>query len=198
MKRNILALIFAVNLAASCSYGAVVGVPVDEEKNPVVLIETSMGDIQVRIDPQKAPITVRNFLGYVNSGFYNGTIFHRVIKNFMIQGGGYTVDLQQKPTGPPIRNEAGNGLKNRRGTIAMARPITVDSATSQFFINVNDNGFLDHKDDSIQEYGYAVFGKVIDGMKVVDRIVAVATGKKKDMKDLPKAPVIIKSIKVIR
>jgi len=161
-------------------------------------METSMGAIRIRLDPQTAPLTVKNFLDYVNSGFYDGTIFHRVVKNFVVQGGGYTVDLQLKPTGAPIRNEAGNGLRNRRGTVTMARPFEVDTATSQFFINVSDNTLLNHKDDSIQGYGYAVFGRVINGMKVVDAIAAVATGKQKGMRKVPKTPVIIRSIRIVR
>ena len=135
-----------------------------------VVIETNYGEITVELDDEKAPLSVANFLAYVDSGHYNGTIFHRVIKDFMIQGGNFTADMAPKQTGAPIKNEAGNGLRNLRGTIAMARTGVVDSATSQFFINLKDNGFLDHKDTSIRGYGYAVFGKVIEGMEVVDKI----------------------------
>ncbi|HEX2769962.1 MAG TPA: peptidylprolyl isomerase [Geobacteraceae bacterium] len=166
-------------------------------KNPVVLMETSMGNVKIQLDPQKAPISVKNFLDYVKSGFYGGTVFHRVIPGFMVQGGGFTADLQQKPTKAQIRNEAGNGLKNDRGTIAMARTMIVDSASAQFFINVADNAALNHRDDSMQGYGYAVFGKVTEGMNVVDKIVQVPTGYKMGMGDVPVAPVVIKSMKVL-
>jgi peptidyl-prolyl cis-trans isomerase A (cyclophilin A) len=166
-------------------------------KNTVVLMETSMGNVKIRLDPQKSPISVQNFIDYVKGGFYKGTIFHRVIPGFMIQGGGFTADMQEKQTRAPIKNEAGNGLKNERGTIAMARTMIVDSATAQFFINVVDNGFLNHRDNSMQGYGYAVFGKVIDGMDVVDRIAAVKTGYQKGMGDVPEKPVTIKSMRVV-
>jgi peptidyl-prolyl cis-trans isomerase A (cyclophilin A) len=166
-------------------------------KNPVVLMETSMGNIKIQLDPQKAPISVKNFLDYVKSGFYGGTVFHRVIPGFMIQGGGFTADINPKVTKAQIRNEAGNGLKNDRGTIAMARTMIVDSATAQFFINVADNAALNHRDDSMQGYGYAVFGKVIEGMDIVDRIAKVRTGMQKGMGDVPETPVVIKSMKVL-
>lgn len=161
-------------------------------------METSLGAIRIRLEPQLAPITVKNFLGYVESGFYDGTLFHRIVKGFVIQGGGYTADLQRKTAGVPIRNEAANGLKNRRGTIAMARGVAVDSATSEFYINVADNPILNHQDDSIQGYGYAAFGRVIEGMKVVDRISGVATGKQKGLRKVPKVPVVIRSMRVVR
>jgi peptidyl-prolyl cis-trans isomerase A (cyclophilin A) len=198
MKRIIWLLILVAILAASSAYGAADKVDDADGDKPLVLIETSMGAIKIRLDPQSAPITVKNFLDYVNSGFYDGTIFHRVVKSFVIQGGGFTPDLQPKATAAPIRNEAGNGLRNRRGTIAMARPFEVETATSQFFINVSDNTLLNHKDDSVQGYGYAVFGRVVEGMKVVDAIAAVATGKQKGMRKVPKLPVIIRSIRVVR
>ena len=137
-----------------------------------LLMKTNRGDIVLELDRAKAPISVENFLTYVEGEHYNGTIFHRVIRNFMIQGGGYTPVMTKKATLPPIKNEANNGLNNRRGTIAMARTNAVDSATSQFFINVKDNGFLDH---GARGFGYAVFGKVIEGMDVVDAISTVAT-----------------------
>lgn len=197
MKRIIWLLILVATLAASSAYGTADKVDADGDK-PLVLMETSMGAIKIRLDPQSAPLTVKNFLDYVNSGFYDGTIFHRVVKSFVIQGGGFTPDLQPKTTAAPIRNEAGNGLRNRRGTIAMARPFEVETATSQFFINVSDNTLLNHKDDSVQGYGYAVFGRVIEGMKVVDAIAAAATGKQKGMRKVPKSPVIIRSIRVVR
>ncbi len=158
--------------------------------NPVVILKTSKGDIKIELDKENAPISVDNFLAYVEDGFYNGTIFHRVIKNFMVQGGGFTTDMQQKSTNPQIKNEADNGLKNERGTIAMARTGVVDSATSQFFINHADNTFLDH---GIKDYGYAVFGKVVDGMDVVDAIAIVQTGPG----DVPNEQVVIESITVV-
>jgi peptidyl-prolyl cis-trans isomerase A (cyclophilin A) len=166
-------------------------------KNPVVLMETSLGNMKLELFAKEAPISVKNFLDYVNSGFYSGTIFHRVIPNFMIQGGGFTADLKQKQTNPLIKNEANNGLKNLTGTLAMARTMVVDSATSQFFINVVDNGFLNHRDNTSQGYGYAVFGKVIEGMDVVNRIIAIRTGTQKGFQDVPETSVVIKSMKVL-
>lgn len=157
-------------------------------------MSTSKGDIKIELFKDKTPITVENFLSYVNDGFYDGTVFHRVIPNFMIQGGGFTPDFTQKPTKQPIKNEATNGLKNERGTIAMARTQVVDSATSQFFINLADNSSLDN---GVRDYGYAVFGKVIDGMNVVDSIAAVETGHKGMYGDVPKEDVVIKSVKVV-
>jgi peptidyl-prolyl cis-trans isomerase B (cyclophilin B) len=162
------------------------------KEKPVVIIETSVGDITVELYADKAPISVENFLGYVKDGFYSGTIFHRVIKGFMIQGGGMTADGQGKKTKAPIRNEAANGLKNARGTIAMARTGEVNSATAQFFINTVDNGFLDHKSIDPKEFGYCVFGKVTAGMDVVDKIEKAPTKPG----DSPVAPVAIKSVKV--
>jgi cyclophilin family peptidyl-prolyl cis-trans isomerase len=159
---------------------------------PVVEIKTSMGDIKVELYPEKAPVTVKNFLDYVAKKRYNGTIFHRVINGFMIQGGGFDENLDKKPTGNPIENEADNKLSNKRGTIAMARTHIVDSATNQFFINLKDNSFLDHKDT--RNFGYCVFGKVIKGMDVVDKIAKVKTRRKKGYKDVPEEPVIIKEI----
>src|SRR5581483_12431173 len=141
--------------------------------NPVVIISTSIGDIKIELYPDKAPETVKNFLSYVNDKFYDGTIFHRVIPGFMIQGGGFTPDMQQKPTNPSVKNEAANGLKNEVGTLAMARTPDPNSATAQFFINVKDNDFLDYKDSSVQGFGYCVFGKVIEGMDVVRKIELV-------------------------
>jgi peptidyl-prolyl cis-trans isomerase A (cyclophilin A) len=166
-------------------------------KNPIILMETGMGNVKIRLDAQKAPISVKNFLDYVKGGFYKDTIFHRVIPGFMVQGGGFTADMQEKQTKGQIKNEAGNGLKNERGTIAMARTMIVDSASAQFFINVVDNAFLNHRDNSMQGYGYAVFGKVIQGMDVVERIAAVKTGYQKGMGDVPEKPVIIRSMRVM-
>ena len=142
-----------------------------------VVIKTSKGDITVKLDPEKAPMTVQNFLEYVDSGFYAGTIFHRVINGFMIQGGGLDRQMRQKETRKPIQNEAANGLKNKRGTIAMARTMVVDSATSQFFINVVDNAFLDYRSPDMRGFGYCVFGEVVDGMDVVDAIKEVPTAR---------------------
>jgi len=159
--------------------------------NPQVLLETSAGNITLELNQEKAPITVENFLQYVEEGFYDGTVFHRVIDNFMIQGGGMTADLQQKKTRGQIQNEADNGLKNVVGSIAMARTSDVHSATAQFFINVNDNNFLDHQDKSARGYGYAVFGQVVDGLEVVDAIRKVQTGSKGMHQDVPVEPVAI-------
>ncbi|MFO0725662.1 MAG: peptidylprolyl isomerase [Myxococcota bacterium] len=169
--------------------------PAAASKNPVVIIQTSMGTIKAELYADKAPITVKNFLEYADAKFYDGTIFHRVINNFMIQGGGFDANMSQKPTHDPIKNEAANGLKNTVGTLAMARTAIPDSATAQFFINVKDNSFLDFRDPSPQGIGYAVFGKVIEGMDVVDKIKAVPTGMKNGMGDVPSSPVTIQSIK---
>jgi cyclophilin family peptidyl-prolyl cis-trans isomerase len=165
--------------------------------NPKVLMRTSHGEITLELDAGKAPVTVENFLGYVRDGFYDGTIFHRVIEGFMIQGGGFTPDMQQKPTGAPIANEAGNGLTNVRGSVAMARTQVVDSATAQFFINVVDNDFLNHRDTSPMGFGYAVFGKVEAGMETVDAIRKVPTGTHAGHGDVPNEAVTIESATVI-
>ena len=165
--------------------------------NPKVVIETNMGEIKLELYPEKAPVSVENFLAYVKSGFYTGMIFHRVIEDFMIQGGGFDKNMTKKETKPPIANEADNGLKNNRGTIAYARTNIIDSATSQFFINLVDNDFLNYKNKTQQGFGYAVFGKVIDGMKVVDKIGKVKTGTQKGMSDVPVEQVVILSVKII-
>ncbi|HXG08448.1 MAG TPA: peptidylprolyl isomerase [Gemmataceae bacterium] len=162
------------------------------DKNPVVIMETSMGTIKIELFADKAPITVKNFLDYVDAKFYDGTIFHRVIPDFMIQGGGFEPGLKEKKTRAPIKNESANGLSNTRGTIAMARTLEPDSATAQFFINVVDNQRLD---GSAARPGYAVFGKVIDGMDVVDKIKAVRTGIRGGHRDVPVEDVIIKSVR---
>ena len=160
-----------------------------------VKLQTSMGDITLELDGEKAPATVENFVQYVKDGFYDGVIFHRVIDGFMIQGGGHTADMQEKANSrKPVVNEAGNGLKNDAYTIAMARTNDPDSATAQFFINVANNDFLNHKNETPSGYGYAVFGKVIQGQDVVDRIKSVSTGSYGPYQDVPKTPVIIKSI----
>lgn len=159
---------------------------------PMVLLETSLGKIKLELDPEKAPVSVKNFLAYVKEGHYDGLIFHRVIRDFMIQGGGFTKDMREKrPARGPIRNEAGNGLRNDRGTIAMARTAMVDSATAQFFINTVNNDFLNHVDETPRGFGYAVFGKVVEGMDVVDKIRAVPTGPFSMFQDVPKTPVTI-------
>ncbi len=164
---------------------------------PVVLMATSQGEVKIELFQKEAPETVTNFLAYISDGFYDGTIFHRVIPGFMIQGGGFTEAMQQKPTKPAIKNEAANGLTNDTGTLAMARTNMVDSATSQFFINVNDNDFLNHKDTSMQGFGYCVFGRVIEGMDVVSAIERVQTGRKGMHADVPQEPIIIQSMKVV-
>jgi cyclophilin family peptidyl-prolyl cis-trans isomerase len=162
--------------------------------NPVIVIKTNLGTIEAELFSDKAPITVENFLGYVKAKHYDGTIFHRCIPNFMIQGGGFDAKFNQKPTRAPIKNEADNGLKNLRGTLAMARTSEVNSATAQFFINLKDNGFLDH---GSRDFGYAVFGKVLKGMDVVDNIAKQPTGAKGVFqKDVPLQDVVIESITV--
>lgn len=162
--------------------------------NPKIVIKTNKGDIEAELFEDKAPKTVKNFLSYVDKGHYKGTIFHRVINNFMIQGGGFDKDMKEKSTGAPIENEATNGLKNETGTLAMARTMDVNSATAQFFINVADNSFLDHRDKTPQGYGYAVFGKVTAGMPVVNMIKAVKTGSRGMYEDVPMEPVVILDI----
>ncbi len=161
--------------------------------NPQVVLETSKGKIVLELYADKAPVTVKNFLAYVDAKFYDGTIFHRVIPNFMIQGGGFTADMNQKPTNDPIQNEADNGLKNQRGTIAMARTNVPHSATSQFFINSVNNDFLNFKSKSARGWGYAVFGKVVEGLEVVDAISAVKTGTSGRFRDVPAEPLVIQS-----
>lgn len=163
----------------------------------MVLVSTSMGDIKIALYEKEAPETVKNFLSYVNDKFYDGTIFHRVIGGFMIQGGGFTLEMQQKPTKEPVKNEAVNGLKNEVGTIAMARTQDPHSATAQFFINLKNNDFLNYQNDSVQGAGYCVFGKVIEGLDVVQKIERVQTGRKGMLSDVPTEPVVIKSITVV-
>jgi cyclophilin family peptidyl-prolyl cis-trans isomerase len=165
------------------------------DTKPVLVMETSMGKVEIELDGEKAPISTKNFLRYADENFYAGTIFHRVIKDFMIQGGGFTKDMNQKPVHDPIKNEAANGLKNTRGTLAMARTSVVDSATAQFFINTVDNSFLNYSSPDPRGYGYAVFGHVISGMDVVDKIRAAATTTKSGMGDVPVEAIEIKSMK---
>ena len=155
----------------------------------MVVMETSHGDITLEFFPEEAPVTVENFLQYVDDEFFDGTIFHRVIPGFVIQGGGFDQDMRQQETRAPIRNEADNGLKNRRGSLSMARTQQVDSATSQFFINLADNAFLDHSE---RDFGYAVFARVSEGMDVVDQIAGVATGSHGMHQDVPREPVVVK------
>jgi cyclophilin family peptidyl-prolyl cis-trans isomerase len=161
----------------------------------LITIQTSEGTIKADLDEKKAPVTVENFMRYVDDGQYDGTIFHRVMPKFMIQGGGFSADMKQKPTKAPIRNEAGNGLTNDRGTLAMARTSVVDSATCQFFINTADNDFLNHRGKAPDAFGYAVFGKVVEGMDVVDRIEKLPTGRAGHHDDVPVKPVVIQSIR---
>lgn len=158
----------------------------------MIILSTRLGDIAIELYPDKAPVTVENFLSYVQDGFFEGTIFHRVIPGFVIQGGGMTADMQQKPTRSPIKNEANNGLSNKRGTLAMARTQNPNSATSQFFINLADNTFLDSSPRGI---GYAVFGEVVEGMEVVDKIAAVPTGRRGMHDDVPLEPIAIESVR---
>ncbi len=195
LKRFILALL--VSLAFG-TVAAAADAPA-QAKNPVVLMETTLGNVKIELFQKEAPISVKNFLDYVNSGFYAGTIFHRVIPNFMAQGGGYTDALKKKPGTPPIKNEATNGLKNDRGTLAMARTSVINSASSEFFINVVNNDFLNHQDESQRGYGYAVFGKVIEGMDVVDKIVASPQQAVNMLfQNLPTKAVVIKSVSVLK
>ena len=164
------------------------------KETDMVIIKTTLGDITVKLAADKAPLTVANFLAYADAGHYNGTIFHRVIDGFMIQGGGFDAQMNQKPTKAAIKNEAANGLQNKRGTLAMARTAVVDSATSQFFINVKDNAFLDFRAPNPQGFGYCVFGEVVAGMDVVDKIKGVRTGVKAGMSDVPLETVEIVSV----
>jgi cyclophilin family peptidyl-prolyl cis-trans isomerase len=197
-SRRVSSILCAATLVLAFVTGAVAaplsGAGAQAAKGPVVVMKTSMGEIRIELNREKAPVSVENFLGYVSKKFYDGTIFHRVIAGFMIQGGGFTTEGVKKAAGGPIRNEASNGLKNVRGSIAMARTADPNSATCQFFINVVDNPGLDYpgRDGA----GYAVFGQVIAGMDVVDKIKAVATGQRYGMGDVPLANVVIESVRV--
>ena len=164
---------------------------------PRVALDTSMGRIVVELAPDRAPATVANFLQYAQDGFYDGTIFHRVMDGFMIQGGGFGEDMQKKPTRDPVMNEADKGLRNQRGTIAMARTGDPHSATAQFFINVVDNPFLDHKSKDARGWGYTAFGRVVEGMDVVDGIKGVPTGNQGHYQNVPREPVVIRTAKVL-
>ena len=163
----------------------------------MVIIRTTFGELKLELDAEKAPKTVENFLKYVGDGYYDGTIFHRVIDNFMIQGGGFETDMSEKQSGDAIENEADNGLTNDFGTVAMARNMAPHSATAQFFINVKDNDFLNHSGKNMQGWGYTVFGKIIDGAEVLDKIRAVPTTSRGGHQDVPKDPVIIESVEVV-
>jgi len=179
-----------------CGLAAILAAPPAAAQDPVVVIETSLGNITAELDRRNAPVSVANFLAYAESGFYDGTIFHRVIRGFMIQGGGMTADLQRKETRAPIRNEATNGLSNDRGTLAMARTNVVDSATAQFFINTVDNPGLNNRGTDPGSYGYAVFGRVIDGMDIVDEIEGASTGRRGPFNDVPNTTIEILSVTV--
>lgn len=185
MMKRILLLVLCVTLLLTAPALAV----------EQVVIETNYGNITVQLDDEKAPQSAANFLTYVDTGHYTNTIYHRVIKDFMIQGGNFTAEMAPKKTRQPVKNEATNGLRNLRGTIAMARTGVVDSATSQFFINLKDNGFLDHRDTTTRGYGYTVFGKVIKGMDVVDKIGKSPTHTYRRFRDVPVEMVVIRSIK---
>jgi peptidyl-prolyl cis-trans isomerase A (cyclophilin A) len=160
----------------------------------MIRFETTLGDFTIEFHEKEAPLSVANFLRYIDDGFFDGTIFHRIVPGFVIQGGGFTEDMTQKRTHPSIKNEADNGLKNDRGTLSMARTSDINSATSQFFVNLKDNEFLDHKKGN---FGYAVFARVTEGMDVVDKIAAVETGRRRGFDDVPVQPVIMKSVRRI-
>ena len=177
-------------------FGLLAGTPAAaQDKNPIILMKTSLGDVKIELNEKKAPITVKNFLKYVDDKFYDGTVFHRVIPGFMIQGGGFIPGMKEKKTGAPIKNEAGNGLSNERGTIAMARTNDPNSATAQFYINLVNNKGLDRNERSA---GYAVFGKVISGMDVVDKIAKVETGNRGFHENVPVKDVVIMSIRRVK
>ena len=201
MRAKIVVLALLIGLAVvnytTAEEGTAPNAPEPKEaavKNPVVLMKTSLGEITIELWADKAPETVKNFLSYVDDKFYDGTIFHRVIANFMIQGGGFTPAMKQKPTKPPVKNEATAELDNKRGTIAMARTNDPHSATAQFFINVKDNDFLNHKEKSVRGWGYCAFGKVTAGMDVVDKIKEVATKSVGGFDDVPVTAVVIVSV----
>lgn len=175
-------------LPLGLSLAAAIGAGVASAENPRVVFATTEGDIHIELFATEAPVSVENFLAYVDDGFYDGTIFHRVIPGFVIQGGGFNEEMRQKSTREPIVNEADNGMDNLRGTLSMARTQVRDSATSQFFVNLDDNAFLDHGE---RDFGYAVFGRVVEGMDVVDRIAAGQTAQRNGMPDVPVTPVVV-------
>ena len=192
MKRQLISIIILI-----CTAMFLVCCDAESESEPTgktieVEFTTTLGSLTIELYPEKAPITVENFLAYIDSGFYDGTIFHRVIPRFMIQTGGLTQDMKEKETKSPIKNEAMNGLKNKRGTLAMARTRDINSATSQFFINLKHNEFLDH---GVRDFGYAVFGKVVQGMEVVDKIADVKTGNRGMHQNVPVEAVVIESVR---
>jgi cyclophilin family peptidyl-prolyl cis-trans isomerase len=180
-------------ISVAAAFIAVAAIPL-QAANPRVLMKTSKGDITIELFQDKAPLSVKNFLSYVEDRYYDGLIFHRVIKGFMIQGGGMTPDMHEKSSKPPIKNEASNRVNNDRGTLAMARTMDIDSATCQFFINLVANDFLNHVPNDPEKFGYAVFGKVAAGMDVVDAIASVPTGTKSGHRDVPREPVTILSV----
>ncbi len=190
---------FAVRFSVRClslMLSIVCATSLFAKENPVLLVKTSEGDIKVELFADEAPISTANFLEYAKAGFYEGTVFHRVIDGFMIQGGGFSKDMEKKKTNKAIKNEAGNGLKNEKYTLAMARTSVPDSATSQFFINTADNGFLDRA-QAQDGVGYAVFGKVVDGQEVVDKIGKVKTGRKAGMSDVPVETIVIEKVELV-
>lgn len=194
--RNLFILIFTLMFFNQQSFAE--GSKTMETNAPRVKLETSLGDIIIQLNAEKAPITTNNFIGYVNDGFYDGTVFHRVIKGFMAQGGGFTTDYEQKQTKGQIKNEADNGLKNNRGTVAMARTPNPHSATAQFFINYSDNSFLNFTSPTPQGWGYTVFGEVVEGMDVIDEMATVPTGSHGSLQsDVPKTPIIINKATVL-
>jgi len=187
-------LVFVTLAIVALGLAAPVMAEEEPAERPRVLMKTSLGDIVIELNPEQAPISVQNFLSYVDDGFYDGTIFHRVMSGFMIQGGGFMENLEKKPTKEPIKNEATNGLKNTAGTIAMARTPIIDSATAQFFINTADNGRLDHRSPNQSGYGYAVFGRVVGGLNVVKNIESVQTDSRGRMRNVPNETVTILSV----
>jgi len=196
MHRLLYRMFSSLAIAGVAALLAATAAAQDKGAAPRVLLATSLGDITIQLEPQKAPRTVANFLDYVKAGHYDGTVFHRVIDGFMIQGGGFTPDLAQKPTRAPIPLESRNGLKNERGTVAMARTSVPDSATSQFFINLVDNPRLDYPNPDGN--GYAVFGRVVSGMDVVDRIRKIETAPQKGHQNVPSTPVLIRSATIVK
>lgn len=196
IRKGLLLLVLGAFILSTGNSVMAAGEKMEAKGKRMVTMKTSEGTIRIELWEDKAPITVKNFIRYVNEGFYDGTIFHRVIDNFMIQGGGFTTDMAQKKPHEPIKNEAGNGAKNDIGTLAMARTNVIDSATCQFFINVKDNEFLNHRDDSPAGFGYAVFGKVIEGMEVVDKIKKVPTGSAGPHQNVPVKPVVIETARI--
>lgn len=197
MQKLLIALVGATFISTSAYAAPTATNAASCKTNPVAVLTTNMGTMEIQLNSQKAPVSTKNFIGYVNSGFYNGKIFHRVIDNFMIQGGGFNKDMTEAKTNAPIKNEADNGLSNDKYTIAMARTSDPASATAQFFINNKDNSFLNFTSKTDAGWGYAVFGKVIKGTDVVDKISKVQTGINNGMQDVPVTPVIITSAKML-